>query len=149
LCPIGSPPRASPWNPFFWASGREGPTVPSRGPCRPLSPTAPMDCWGGRPHGIACQNWGCEQPKPEPSMTQYKRIGIDTSKAVFTLHGIDRKDRPVLRINLRRAQMISFFRNLPPTVIALEACGGSHYWARELTAFGHTVRLIPPQYVKP
>ena len=47
-------------------------------------------------------------------MTQYKRIGIDTSKAVFTLHGIDQQDRPVLRINLRRAQMISFFKNLPP-----------------------------------
>ena len=82
-------------------------------------------------------------------MTQYKRIGIDTSKAVFTLHGIDQQDRPVLRINLRRAQMIPFFRKLPPTIIALEACGGSHYWARELTALGHTVRLIPPQYVKP
>jgi transposase len=82
-------------------------------------------------------------------MTQYKRIGIDTSKAVFTLHGIDQQERPVLRINLRRAQMISFFKKLPPTVIALEACGGSHYWARELTALGHTVRLIPPQYVKP
>jgi hypothetical protein len=67
-------------------------------------------CWGGRPHGIACQNWGCEQPRPEPSMTQYKRIGIDTSKAVFTLHGIDQEDRPTLRINLRRAQMIPFFR---------------------------------------
>jgi transposase len=82
-------------------------------------------------------------------MTQYKRIGIDTSKAVFTLHGTDQQDRPVLRINLRRAQMISFFKKLPPTVIALEACGGSHYWARELTALGHTVRLIPPQYVRP
>ena len=82
-------------------------------------------------------------------MTQYKRVSIDTSKAVFTLHGIDQQDRPVLRINLRRAQMISFFRKLPSTVIALEACGSSHYWAHELTALGHTVRLIPPQYVKP
>src|SRR3978361_334130 len=82
-------------------------------------------------------------------MTQYKRVGIDTSKAVFTLHGIDQQDRPVLRINLRRAQMIAFFKKVPPTVVALEACGASHYWARELTALGHTVRLIPPQYVKP
>ena len=82
-------------------------------------------------------------------MTQYKRIGIDTSKAVFTLHGIDQQERPVLRTNLRRAQMLSFFSKLPPTVVALEACGGSHYWARELTTLGHTVRLIPPQYVKP
>ena len=101
------------------------------------------------PTASSARDWGCEQPRPEPSMTQYKRIGIDTSKAVFTLHGIDQQDRPVLRINLRRAQMISFFRKLPSTDIALEACGSSHYWARELTALGHTVRLIPPQYVKP
>jgi transposase len=82
-------------------------------------------------------------------MTQFKRIVIDTSKATFTLHGIDQQDRPTLRINLRRAQMIPFFKKLPPTEIALEACGGAHYWARELVALGHTVRLIPPQYVKP
>ena len=82
-------------------------------------------------------------------MTQYKRIGIDTSKAVFTLHGVDQQDRPLLRINLRRAQMATFFKKLPPTEIAMEACGGAHHWARELTALGHTVRLIPPQYVKP
>ena len=82
-------------------------------------------------------------------MTQYKRIGIDTSKAVFTVHGIDQEERPVLRTNLRRAQMIPFFTKLAPTTIALEACGGSHFWSRQLTAPGHTVRLIPPQHVKP
>ena len=82
-------------------------------------------------------------------MTQYKRIGIDTSKAVFTLHGIDQHDRPLLRINLRRVQMIPFLKKLPPTVIALEACGTSHHWGREVTALGHMVRLVPPQYVKP
>jgi hypothetical protein len=59
-------------------------------------------------------------------MTQFERIGIDTSKAVFTLHGIDQQKRPVLRINLRRAQMISFFKKLPPTVIAnQDGCGGT------------------------
>jgi transposase len=82
-------------------------------------------------------------------MTDYKRIAIDTSKAVFTLHGIDQQERPVLRINLRRAQLLSFFAKLPPTEIAMEACGGAHHWARELIALGHKVRLIPPQYVKP
>jgi transposase len=82
-------------------------------------------------------------------MTQYKRVGIDTSKAVFTLHAVDQQDRPVLRINLRRAQMIPFFTKLPPTEIAMEACGSSHHWARKLIALGHKVRLIPPQYVKP
>ena len=74
-------------------------------------------------------------------MTQYRRIGIDTSKAVFTLHGIDQQERPLLRVNLRRAQMMPFFKKLPPTIIALEACGGSHYWARELTTLGHAVSL--------
>ena len=82
-------------------------------------------------------------------MTQYKRIAIDTSKAVFTLHGIDHAERPTLRVNLRRAQMIGYFTRLPPTEIALEACGGGHHWARELTALGHAVHLIPPQYVTP
>jgi transposase len=82
-------------------------------------------------------------------MTEYKRIGIDTSKAVFTLHGIDQQERPVLRINLRRRQLLAFFKKLPPTEVAMEACGSAHHWARELTALGHEVRLVPPQYVKP
>src|SRR5208337_3511762 len=82
-------------------------------------------------------------------MSHITRIGIDTSKAVFTLHCVDDTGRAVLRTNLRRAQMVPFFRKLPPTEIAMEACGSSHHWARELSAVGHTVRLIPPQYVKP
>ena len=81
-------------------------------------------------------------------MTQIKLIGIDTSKAVFTLHGVDQAGLAVLRVNLRRAQMIPFFKKLPPTEIALEACASSHHWARLLAALGHTVRLIPPQYVR-
>jgi len=56
-----------------------------------ISPSS-VECWCGRPHGIACQNWSCKQPIPEPSVTQYKRVAIDTSKAVFTLHGIDQND---------------------------------------------------------
>ena len=82
-------------------------------------------------------------------MSEYKRIAIDTSKAVFTLHGIDGQDHPVLRTTLRRGQMNAFFSKLPATEIALEACGGSHHWGRELAALGHRPRLVPPQYVKP
>ena len=82
-------------------------------------------------------------------MSQIKRIGIDTSKAVFTLHGIDQAGQPALRINLRRSQLLTFLKKLPGTELALEACGSSHYWARMLTALGHTVHLVPPQYVKP
>lgn len=82
-------------------------------------------------------------------MSQIRRIGIDTSKAVFTLHCVDQAGQSVLQSNLRRAQMATFFKKLAPTEIALEACGSSHHWARELAALGHEVRLIPPQYVKP
>ncbi len=78
-----------------------------------------------------------------------KRIGLDTSKAVFTLHGVDQDETAVLRRNMRRAEMEAFFAMLPPTHVALEACGGSHHWGRRLASFGHTVQLIPPQYVKP
>jgi transposase len=82
-------------------------------------------------------------------MSQTKRIGLDTSKAVFTLHCVDETGKAVLRTNLRRAQMVTFFKNLAPAEVALEACASSHHWARELAALGHEVRLIPPQYVKP
>lgn len=82
-------------------------------------------------------------------MTELTLIAIDTSKAVFTLHGVDARGRVVLRRELRRGQMERFFGKLPSTEIALEACGGSHYWGRTLTRLGHRVRLLPPQYVKP
>ena len=84
-------------------------------------------------------------------MSDITHIGIDTSKAVFTLHCVDDTGRAVLRTNLRRAQMVPFFKKLAPTEIAMEACGSSHHWARELSTLGHTVRLtpLPPQYVKP
>src|SRR5450631_2767062 len=82
-------------------------------------------------------------------MTEITRVAIDTSKSVFTLHAVDARDRPVLRRNLRRQDLVSFFAKLPAVDVAMEACGGSHYWGRTLQAMGHRVRLIPAQYVKP
>ena len=82
-------------------------------------------------------------------MDQYKRIGIDTSKSVFQLHGVDADEKPVLRKQVRRLKVLEFFKGVAPTIIALEACGASHYWARELKTFGHDVRLIAPQLAKP
>ena len=82
-------------------------------------------------------------------MNEIIRIGLDTSKHVFQLHGVDAQEKPVLRRQLRRAQVEPFFADLAPTLIGLEACGASHHWARRLTALGHEVRLLPPQYVKP
>ena len=80
---------------------------------------------------------------------KFKRIAIDTSKHVFTLHGVDEQEQPILRRELKRGQVQDFFGKLPGTEVVLEACGGSHHWARVLGALGHRVRLIPPQYVKP
>jgi len=74
---------------------------------------------------------------------------MDTSKHIFQLHGVNAAEVPVLRKNLRRAQMVAFFEKLAPTVIAIEACGASHHWARLLQSFGHSVKLIAPQLVKP
>jgi transposase len=82
-------------------------------------------------------------------MEQISRIGMDTSKHVFQLHGVNAAEAPVLRKKLRRKQMVAFFEKLAPTVIAIEACGASHYLARLLQSFGHTVQLIAPQLVKP
>jgi transposase len=80
---------------------------------------------------------------------QIIRIGMDTSKHIFQLHGVDAAERPVLRKRLGRKQMVAFFAQLPPVAIGIEACGASHYWARVLTELGHEVKLIAPQHVKP
>jgi transposase len=80
---------------------------------------------------------------------KFKRIAIDTSKHVFTLHGVDEAERPVLRRELRRGQVAAFFAKQEPTEMVLEACGSAHHWGRQLSALGHRVKLIPPQYVKP
>jgi transposase len=74
---------------------------------------------------------------------------MDTSKHIFQLHGVNAAEEPILRKKLRRAQMVAFFERLPPTTIAIEACGGSHHWARRLASFGHQVKLIAPQLAKP
>ncbi len=82
-------------------------------------------------------------------MSDLTRIAIDTSKSVFTLHGVDASGRAVLRRNLQRRELLPFFATQPSLEVALEACGGSHHLGRALAALGHRVRLIQPQYVKP
>lgn len=78
-----------------------------------------------------------------------KRLGLDLAKQVFQIHGVDHQEKPVLRKQLRRNQMLSFFAQLPPCLIGMEACSSAHYWARELQKLGHTVKLMAPQFVKP
>ena len=82
-------------------------------------------------------------------MDQIIRIGMDTSKHIFQLHGVNAAEAPVLRKKLPRKSMVAFFEKLEPTVIAIEACGGSHHWARLLQSLGHEVKLIPAQLAKP
>jgi len=82
-------------------------------------------------------------------MEKFSRIGMDTSKQFFQLHGVDDRERVILRRQLRRKEVLAFFARVAPTVVGLEACGGSHYWGRELARLGHEVRVIAPQYVKP
>lgn len=82
-------------------------------------------------------------------MDQLIRIGMDTSKTVFQLHGVDGSERPALVRKLQRRAVETFFARLAPTRVGLEACGGSHHWARTLSALGHDVVLIAPQHVKP
>ena len=82
-------------------------------------------------------------------MNQIIRIGMDTSKYIFQLHGVDASERVVLRKRLSRKAMLEFFAKLPPTVVVIEACGAAHHLARELGQLGHAVKLIAPQLVKP
>ena len=76
-------------------------------------------------------------------------IGLDLAKSVFQVHGVDATGQVVIRRSLRRSQMMPFFARLPSCLIGMEACGTSHFWARELIKLGHQVRLMPPAYVKP
>jgi transposase len=75
-------------------------------------------------------------------------IGLDLAKSVFQVHGVDAAGKVVVRKALRRAQVLPFFAKLSPCLIGMEACGTSHHWARALTELGHTVKLMPPAYVK-
>ena len=76
-------------------------------------------------------------------------VGLDLAKNVFQVHGIDSAGKVIVRRSLRRRQVMAFFGKLEPCLIGIEACGTSHFWARELRALGHDVKLMPPAYVKP
>lgn len=82
-------------------------------------------------------------------MKQVITIGLDLAKHVFQVHGADAEGSPVFNRKLRRSEVLRFFEKLPACLVGMEACGSAHYWAREIAALGHEVRLIPPAYVKP
>jgi transposase len=76
-------------------------------------------------------------------------IGLDIAKSVFQVHGVDANGQVVIRRRLKRRCILAFFQKLPPCLVGIEACASSHHWSRDLQALGHTVRLMPPAYVKP
>src|ERR1700686_3573134 len=101
------------------------------------------------PYGIDCARMRLLRSQTkEPSVDQIIRIGMDTSKQFFQLHGVDAAEQPVLRRKLRRNEVLGYFAKQAATVIGMEACGAGHYWVRELRKLGHEVKLIAPQHVK-
>ena len=82
-------------------------------------------------------------------MQTVSTIGLDIAKSVFQVHAVDAAGKVIIRRQLKRRYVLTFFEKLPPCLIGIEACASSHHWSRELQALGHTVRLMPPAYVKP
>jgi transposase len=82
-------------------------------------------------------------------MQTIRTIGLDIAKSVFQVHGVDAAGQVVIRRQLKRRYVLAFFQKLPSCLVGIEACASSHHWSRELKALGHTVRLMPPAYVKP
>jgi len=103
-------------------------------------------------NGIAvCQSGGIYQPLEQTGASDMKvtTVGIDLAKNVFQLHGVNKFGKPVIKKQIRRDQMAEFFVNLPDCLIGMEACGSAHHWARKLVSFGHNVKLMALQFVKP
>jgi transposase len=96
-----------------------------------------------------CHSGGVEAPLKEASVSEVTTIGLDIAKSVFHAHGADERGATLFSRRLTRGKLLEFFAGQPRCIVALEACGGAHHWARQLQEVGFTVRLIPPAYVKP
>ena len=101
------------------------------------------------PTASMCQSGCVQHHLREASVLEVSIIGLDIAKHVFHIHGADERGRAVLSKRISRGKLLDFFAAQPSCKVALEACGGAHHWARQLTQLGHEVRLIPPAYVKP
>jgi transposase len=99
--------------------------------------------------GIGVPRWSCHVPLTGAVPLQVTTIGLDLAKQVFQLHGVAASGRVTLRKRVIRPRLLEFFANLPRCLIGMEACGGAHFWARELQKLGHEVRLMPASYVRP
>jgi transposase len=108
--------------------------------------------WTAPPPARECHDAGAAKAphdSQEPVMQTVTTIGLDIAKSVFQAHGIDAEGKVVIRRQLKRRFVLAFFQKLPSCLVGIEACASSHHWSRELQALGHTVRLMPPAYVKP
>src|SRR4029450_9011949 len=112
-----------------------------------LVPEPGIDGMDG-PCGTGVPLWWLVQVSQQEHPMQITVVGLDIAKHVFQAHAADADGRAVAQVKLRRAQVLDYFRGLPPCLVGLEACATAHHWARELIALGHTVRLMPPAYVK-
>jgi transposase len=101
------------------------------------------------PTASMCQRGGVEHHLREASASQVTTIALDIAKHVFQARGADAAGRTIFSRRITRGKLLGSFTSQPRCMVALEACGGAHHWARELQAMGHEVRLIPPAYVKP
>jgi transposase len=106
------------------------------------APLPPRKWHGAVANGVT-RSWG------DPGMQAVRTIGLDIAKSVFQVHGVDAAGNVLIRRQIKRRYVLAFFQKLPPCVVGIEACATSHYWSRQLQAIGHTVRLMPPAYVKP
>src|ERR1041384_8279633 len=96
-----------------------------------------------------CQSRVFEHHLRDSSMSKRITVGLDIAKHVFHAHGVEHQGRPIFGKRISRGKLLDFFAAQPSCMVALEACGGAHHWARQLIQLGHQVRLIPPAYVKP
>jgi transposase len=106
--------------------------------------------WSG-PDAV-CHRYGAcsgSHDSEEPNTQTVTTVSLDIAKSVFQVHGVDVAGQVVVRRQLKRRQGIAFFQKLPRCLVGIEACASSHHWSRELQGLGHSLRLMPPAYVKP
>ena len=152
--PIRDLPSVTPWHLMPFGRGRPHHHREARSDAAIQPPCVPLDCFADGVDGPSC-GIGCARvmvvaiAHGGAVQMNVTMIGFDIAKGVVQVHGVEACGQVALRKRLSRAGALAFFERLKPCVVGLEACGGAHYWARELRRMGHEARLIAPHYVKP